>query len=693
MSSTRKSGRKRAANTRISDLVDSSPSQRPRSGPKKRKVILAPGGREPRLSYQIQATTAPRRPSRRQRIDEDLEDETVNNETEEEDNGSDHGIAEDSQDLADAVIRKLDVSTEDVMVADQYNSERWDDSQNIEAFAKISGRRWTYFVNDAKIYIGRDGNEDQDQEVHIDLGPSKLISRRHASIYYDPETEGWNLSVHGRNGVRVDEHQVRKNESRRILSGNILEIGGTQMLFQLATEAIQVAPFFLPRITQEPFHSENGSSSIQRPRSSYREKLAINGAAGSEITGPASTPPPTSARPRTPEPPPKREPVSAASGKKKSPYKRGMMIESTEQIDYTLDSSKDIKPACSYASMITWAILSQSDEKLSLNGIYEWIKSHYAYYRLTPGGWQNSIRHNLSLNASFTKVPRRSDEPGKGMKWTFVPENRDSTIAAAMKQANKGGGRVASAPGTPTAPPPSDKFAMPERKEKVKTSPSRHTPPLSSYQPNKREASTPSNEPSRHSDVPVYGPTQGQLPVLSDETSPLPRRFTNGRLTNFTGSSPTLTSTYGNADLPAHTPAPRAINLSLPLPNTAKLPTSHMTPTTPAPFWKVTSWYGSTPAQWPESSPARNGGMLPLSSSPPVAAGSGVESPTRKTGAWSQQAQKGSSSFETASSTNGIVFAKGNVNGKGSVPTSSANSAPAAVEVGEEQEGQIDILK
>ncbi|KAL5273182.1 FOXO3 family protein [Megaselia abdita] len=78
----------------------------------------------------------------------------------------------------------------------------------------------------------------------------------------------------------------------------------------------------------------------------------------------------------------------------------------------------------SYADLITNAINSSPEQRLTLCQIYEWIVKNVDYFRnkgdLNSAGWKNSIRHNLSLHNRFLKV--QNEGSGKSSWWMLNPD-------------------------------------------------------------------------------------------------------------------------------------------------------------------------------------------------------------------------------------------------------------------------------
>ena len=287
----------------------------------------------------------------------------------------------------------------------------------MKAYAKVAGKDWTYYVNRTEINIGRppDGAARKAGEVgmqsspplnpqeasgfadvQVDLGPSKLVSRLHACVYF--EEEHWNVSVNGRNGVRVNDKALRKGQKCQLQSGDVLEIAGTEMIFVTAEAPAQIHSQYQARLmakntkTVTPKISNPPSHAHPEPPSKHMGAPVTHGAPLSKAASISQTmiapAPPHVARPTTPVQSPSNGFMPSQATKKSPGFGRGIMMQSNEPFDFSSDAVKDIKPTYSYATLIAQAILSTEEEMLTLAGIYGWITDHFSYYRHAPTGWQ-----------------------------------------------------------------------------------------------------------------------------------------------------------------------------------------------------------------------------------------------------------------------------------------------------------------
>ncbi|KAJ3406698.1 transcription factor [Chytridiales sp. JEL 0842] len=226
----------------------------------------------------------------------------------------------------------------------------------VQAYAKLEGPDFCYFVRKLQVVLGRKVTPDDGVDIH--LGTLKHISRKHARIQFNFRKQDFEFVVLGKNGAFVDGVFVAAgSEPVALTHKSKIVIGEIESYF------------LLPRV--DPSSIDPNSASESGRKNKKKTKTSSHGDHSGDD--------------------------GSHSGDNNNP---------------------NVRPNLSYATMISQALNAAGPEKkMTLAGIYQWISETYPFYRMDSTGWQNSIRHNLSLNKAFKKLPR--EEPGKGGWWTL----------------------------------------------------------------------------------------------------------------------------------------------------------------------------------------------------------------------------------------------------------------------------------
>ncbi|XP_045497778.1 forkhead box protein K1 [Colias croceus] len=310
------------------------------------------------------------------------------------------------------------------------------------AIARLDGRDFEYLIRQKKVVIGRNSSRGQ---VDVNMGHSSFISRRHLELFYDhPE---FYLTCNSKNGVLVDGVFQRKGAAAMLLPKRCtLRFPSTNIRLEFQSLV-------------EESGGGAGGSTAGPPLPPLRITIPMDSDGRSPAPSPTGTISATNSCPTSPR-------GAGSSGRRHAdlglvaqyaalaehqrPTNGNAASSTTDYVREPRDvrDSRDVrdardardsrtedaaKPPYSYAQLIVQAVASAPDKQLTLSGIYSYITKHYPYYRTADKGWQNSIRHNLSLNRYFIKVPRSQEEPGKGSFWRIDPQSEGKLIELAFR--------------------------------------------------------------------------------------------------------------------------------------------------------------------------------------------------------------------------------------------------------------------
>ncbi|KAM6157435.1 forkhead box protein K1 [Erethizon dorsatum] len=297
------------------------------------------------------------------------------------------------------------------------------------ALARLEGREFEFLMRQPSVTIGRNSSQGS---VDLSMGLSSFISRRHLQLSF--QEPHFYLRCLGKNGVFVDGAFQRRGAPALQLP--------PQCTFRFPSTAIKIQFTSLyhkeeaPASPLRPLYPQISPLKIHIPEPDLRSLVSPIPSPTGTISVPNSCP----ASPRGAGSSGYRY-VQNVTSDLQLAAEFAAKAASEQQADASGgDSPKDeSKPPYSYAQLIVQAISSAPDRQLTLSGIYAHITKHYPYYRTADKGWQNSIRHNLSLNRYFIKVPRSQEEPGKGSFWRIDPASEAKLVEQAFRKRRQRG--------------------------------------------------------------------------------------------------------------------------------------------------------------------------------------------------------------------------------------------------------------
>ena len=102
------------------------------------------------------------------------------------------------------------------------------------------------------------------------------------------------------------------------------------------------------------------------------------------------------------------------------------------------DKIKSVKPRYSYVGLISMSIQNSPDRRLTYNKICDYITKNFPYYCNPQNqGWRSTIRHTLSQQTCFKKLPVKGGKNGRSHYWALDPNHKVLFVPAVAIQPNK----------------------------------------------------------------------------------------------------------------------------------------------------------------------------------------------------------------------------------------------------------------